>query len=262
MCMKKILYIQPIHEGGMSRLAEKYEVIVAPDPSRETIERLIVNVDAVVTRMTIIDKALIAKGKKLQIIARHGIGVDNIDVDYALQQNVAVITTGNANSISVAEHVVFAIGSLFRRVSWLDREMRNGNWSSRDTAGAYELRGKSLGIVGLGNIGQHLAGIVKNGFHMNVMYFDPFATTDTQLLAENQGYKKCDNLDELLAQVDVLSIHVPLTPYTENLIDDRKLALMKPSAFIVNFARGGIVNERALYDALVARKLAGAALDV
>jgi D-3-phosphoglycerate dehydrogenase len=260
--MKKVLYIQPVHESGMNRLAKNYEVVVAPDPSRATIERLIVDADAIITRLTTIDKELIGKGLKLKAIGRHGIGVDNIDVGYATEKNVAVLTTGDANSISVAEHVIFAVGALSKKIHWLDRQMRSGNWASRDRTGAGEITGKILGIVGLGNIGTHIARIAKYGFNMKVMFHDPFASKEALDAAGSHGYERCEALDDLVKSVDVLTVHVPLTPHTTNLIDERRLELMKPTAFVVNFARGGIVNEAALYQALANGKLAGAALDV
>lgn len=257
--MKKIVYIQPVHEGGMNRLAGKYEVIVAPDTSRETIERLIADADAIVTRLTPIDQALIAKGTKLKAIARHGIGVDNIDVEYAASRRIAVITTGNANSLSVAEHAIFAIGSLFKKIPLLDREMRKGNWGSRDKTGATEITGKCIGIVGLGNVGSNLARMAKYGFNMRVLVYDPFASAQA---VESHGYEKLDELDELMKRADVVSVHVPLTAETKDLIDERRFQLMKPGSFIINFARGGIINEQALYQALTAGNVAGAALDV
>lgn len=260
--MKKILYIQPVHESGMNRLAGKFDVIVAPDPSRETIERLIVDADAVVTRLTPIDKELIALGRKLKAIARHGIGVDNIDVNAAADRNIAVLTTGDANSLSVAEHVIFAIGSLFRNIPWLDRQMRRGHWASRDRTGAGEIGGKTLGIIGMGNIGTHLARIAIHGFRMNVLFYDPFASREAVEAAETLGCERLPELDELVKRVDVLTVHVPLNSHTKHLIDERRLQLMKPGAFVVNFARGGIVQEDALYRALAEEKLAGAALDV
>ncbi|MDF2724800.1 MAG: putative dehydrogenase related to phosphoglycerate dehydrogenase [Paenibacillus sp.] len=257
--MKKIVYIQPVHEGGMNRLAGKYEVIVAPDTSRETIERLIADADAIVTRLTPIDRDLIAKGAKLKAIARHGIGVDNIDVEFAASRNVAVITTGNANSLSVAEHAFFAIGSLFKKIPFLDRQVRKGNWASRDKTGATEITGKCIGIVGLGNVGSQLARMAKYGMNMQVLIYDPFASVEA---VQANGYEKLDDLDELLKRADVVSVHVPLIADTKNLIDDRRFRLMKPGSFIINFARGGIIDEQALYRALTEGHLAGAALDV
>lgn len=257
--MKKIVYIQPVHEGGMNRLAGKYEVIVSPDTSRETIERLIADADAIVTRLTPIDRALIDKGTRLKAIARHGIGVDNIDVEYAAGRNIAVITTGNANSLSVAEHAFFAIGALFKKIPLLDREVRKGNWASRDKTGATEITGTCIGIVGLGNVGSQLARMAKYGMNMQVLAFDPFATAEA---VQSHGYEKLDDLDDLLRRADVVSVHVPLTADTRNLIDERRFQLMKPGAFIINFARGGIIDEQALYRVLTDGPVAGAALDV
>jgi len=257
--MKKVLYIQPIHPAGMERLAERYEVIVAPDASRETIESLIPEAAAIVTRLTTIDAGLIEKGVKLEAVAKHGVGVDNIDVAAASARGIRVLTTGDANSLSVAEHAFFAIGALCKGITGLDSEFHRGNWACRDQVKAVEVTGKTLGIAGLGKIGSRLAHMAKNGFSMDVAVYDPYLTKDEII---SQGCRPVDSIEELCRSADVLSVHVPLSDATRNLIDKKRLALMKPGAFVINFARGGIVNERDLCEALNSKTIAGAAVDV
>lgn len=257
--MKKILYIQPIHPSGMEKLAEKFEVIVAPDASRETIEALIPEAEAVVTRLTVIDRELIEKGVKLKAIAKHGVGVDNIDMEAAGEKGIRVLTTGDANSLSVAEHAFFAIGALSKGMTQLNSEFRRGNWGYRDQVKAVELTGKTLGIAGLGKIGSRLALMAKHGFSMDIAVFDPYLTKEE---IAGLGYRAVESIDELCRCSDVLSVHVPLNESTRNLIGKERLSLMKPSAFVVNFARGGIINEKELCDALKSGTIAGAAVDV
>lgn len=257
--MKKILYIQPIHPAGMEQLAQKFEVIVALDASRETIEKLIPDVEAIVTRLSVIDKDLIEKGVKLKAIAKHGVGVDNIDVTAANERGIRVLTTGDANSLSVAEHAFFAIGALSKGLTGLNSEFHRGNWACRDQVKAIELTGKTLGIIGLGKIGSRLARMARHGLLMDVAIYDPYLTEEE---IEAQGYRTVESVDELCRISDVLSVHVPLDDTTRNLIGKERLALMKPGAFVVNFARGGIVNERELCEALEKGTIAGAAIDV
>ena len=256
--MKKVLYIQPLHPAGMEKLAEKYHVVVADTQDREVLKEAIADAHAVVTRLTRIDAELIAAGKNLEAIAKHGVGVDNIDVAAAEARKIAIVTTGNANSRSVAEHTLLAMGALCKRIAYLDRAMRKGRWLSRDEAGSVDLYGRRLGIVGYGRIGQALAPMAKYGFGMEVQVCDPNVAGQK---IEADGFIPCPELDELCRRADLLSLHVPLVRETRNLIDARRLALMKPTACLVNFARGGVVDEEALCDALVRKRLAGAALD-
>jgi len=257
--MMKVLYIQPIHESGMKRLSQKYEVVVAPDTSRETLEKYIADADAVVTRLTVVDASLMEKARNLKAVCKHGVGVDNIDVEYANDHGIAVLTTGDANSSSVAEHTMFAIGALFKRIVYFDREMRKGNWMARDTGNSFDVRGKNLGIIGFGRIGMCLANMAKYGFNMNVSVYDPYVSRET---VEEKGHAYYENLDDMLPFVDIISPHIPLTDATGNLIDMRRLEMMKKGSFVINFSRGGIVNEKDLFRAIESGHIAGAALDV
>lgn len=259
--MPKILYIQPIHPAGMEYLAAKpgYTVEVAPDTDKETLKKCIVDADAIITRLTVVDAELMGCARHLKAACKHGVGVDNIDTDYCKAHGIAVVTTGDANSSTVAEHAMLAIGALYKRIVWLDGRMRQGDWGARDRSGGQDLRGKTLGLVGYGRIGSCLAKMAGHGFDMNVLVYDPYASKEK---VEAAGWTYCPDLDEMLPQVDVLSLHVPLTNSTRGIIGEKQLAEMKQGAMVVNFSRGGVVREDALANALKAGHIAGAALDV
>jgi len=256
---KKVMYIKPIHPSGMDKLREKYDVIVTEDEEKETILANIEGVHAIISRLSIIDKEIIDKGDKLQVIAKHGAGTNNIDVKYATEKGIPVVTTGNVNSITVAEHVMLVIGALAKRITYFDREQKNGNWNSRNTEGSVDLYGKKLGLIGFGNLGKLVAGMAKNGFNMDVMIYARPHHKESILAA---GYTYIDDIDTICRESDFVSLHVAYTEETKNLIDKKRLELMKPSAFLVNFARGGMVNEQDLADALKNGVIAGAAVDV
>lgn len=255
---KKVLYIQPLHPAGMELLRGRYDVVVADRQDRGSLLEAIADASAVVTRLTTVDAELIAAGQRLEAIAKHGVGVDNIDLEAANARGIAVLTTGRANSLSVAEHTLLAMGALCKRIASLDRAMRAGNWLDRDEPGSVDLFGRRLGIVGFGRIGSELAAMARYGFHMDVELYDPHISREA---VERAGYRYHTSLDTLCVEADILSLHVPLNQETRQLIDRRRLGLMKPTAYLINFARGGVVDEAALYQALVEKRLAGAALD-
>lgn len=256
--MEKVLYIQPIHRDGMEKLAEKYEVCVASDTDRTTLLREIVDASAIVSRLTPIDGKLMAAGRRLKAIAKHGVGTDNFDTEYAREHGIQVLTTGDANSATVAEHAMFAIGALLKRIPMLDREMRKGNWAYRDTAGSADAQGKTLGILGFGRIGRCLARMAVSGFNMNVAVYDPYASREE---VEASGYNFCSSVEDLMRVADIVSPHVPLTESTRNLVNRERIFLIRQGGYVLNFARGGIVDYDALEEALACGHLAGAALD-
>lgn len=255
---KKILFIQNIHRSGMDRLREHYEIFVAEDEKKETILRAVRDADAIVTRLTEVDQEVIDAAPRLKAIAKNGIGVDNIDTAYATSKGIPVLTTGYANTWSVAEHTVFAMGALFKRIVYFDQEMHRGGWSCRDSGGIEDVAGRTFGIIGLGRIGRYVAGIVKNGFQMNVLVHDPYLT---RAGVEAKGYQWASSLEELCRAADIISLHMPLTRENTHIINDHTLSLMKPSAIVINFSRGLMVDEDALYRALAEKRIAGAALD-
>lgn len=250
---KKVLYIHALHPDGMDSLRNDFDVAVLGTDDRERLLAAMADADAVVTRLTRIDAGLIDAAPRLKAVAKHGVGVDNIDVVRATERGIAVLTTGDANSLSVAEHTVLAIGALAKQIVVMDREMRQGNWAARDRRRLIDLRGKRLGIVGMGKIGSQVARIAHHGFGMEIMGCDPYAAPGE--------WKLTESLDELCAWSDVLSLHLPLSAEAVDLIDARRLGLMRKGSFLVNYARGGIVNEDALCHALKNGPLAAAAVD-
>ncbi|MEW8959703.1 hydroxyacid dehydrogenase [Neomoorella humiferrea] len=256
---KKVLIVQPIHESGMKVFDDRFEVKVAPDPSVETVKREIKGVEGVVVRTAPFTREIIAAADSLKVIARHGVGVDNIDVRAATERGILVVNTPDANAVSVAEHTITAIGALAKRLLSMDLATRRGEWEVRNEYKAVDLDGKVLGLVGLGRIGTMVAKKAAAAFNMRVIAYDPYVRPETA--AENNITLYSD-LDRIFQEADVVSLHTPLTPETRGLVNEERLALMKASAFLINFSRGGVVDEDALYKALKNGLIAGAALDV
>jgi D-3-phosphoglycerate dehydrogenase / 2-oxoglutarate reductase len=217
----------------------------------------IAGADAVLVRSaTKITRDSLSRADRLKVIGRAGVGVDTIDVDAATERRIPVLTAPAGNTVSAAELTMALLLALARRVPAADRSMRAGEWDRKSFNGV-ELYGKTLGLVGAGRIGGEVA-VRARAFGMRVIVFDPFLNPDraTALGVETAG------LDEILERADVLSVHVPLTDETLGLIGEAQLAKLKPSAFVLNVARGGVVDEDALLKALQNKRLAGAALDV
>ena len=231
-----------------------YEPEITPEQIAEKIE----NFEVVIVRSrTKLTKDLIEKANKCQIIARVGVGLDNIDQTAAKEKNIRVINAVEGAMNAVAELVIGLMLSLAREIPRADREVRNGNWIKKELMGS-ELRGKYLGIVGLGNIGKRL-GRLARALNMNIIGFD-VAPIDEEFSKE-VGLMKAD-LGTLLASSDYVSLHVPLLDSTKHLINAEKMETMKNTARIINTSRGGVIDEDALYEFLKDGKLGGAALDV
>ena len=231
-----------------------YEPEITPEQISEKIE----NFDVVIVRSrTKITKDLIDKANKCKIIARVGVGLDNIDQDAAKEKGIRVINAVEGAMNAVAELVIGFMLSLAREIPRADREVRNGNWIKKELMGT-ELRGKYLGIVGLGNIGKRLGRLAK-ALNMNIIGFDVVPIDEE--FSKEVGLMKTD-LDTLLASADYVSLHVPLLDSTKHMINSTKIESMKNTARIINTSRGGVIDEEALYDALKNGQLGGAALDV
>jgi D-3-phosphoglycerate dehydrogenase len=253
------LIVQPIHESGLKVFDDRFEVRVAPDPSVETVKREIKGVEGVIVRTAPFTREIIAAADSLKVIARHGVGVDNIDLRAATERGILVLNTPDANAVSVAEHTLTAIGALAKRVLPMDRATRQGDWEARNEYKAVDLDGKVLGLIGMGRIGSMVARKAAAAFNMEVIAYDPYVRPE---VAAKNGVVLYEDLDRIFREADVISIHTPLTPETRGLVNGARLALMKSSAFLVNFSRGGVVDEEALYRALKDGVIAGAALDV
>ena len=200
-------------------------------------------------------RPVIESAKNLKVISRTGVGVDNVDVQAASEKGILVLNTPQANSISVAEHTVSLIMALSKQLTQYDHAVRSGNFAIRRTNNAVDLDGKTLGLIGCGRIGRFAAEKCEAAFHMQVIGYDPY-------IEKLDGITLYKDIKDVFRLADYISIHIPLTPETKNLVGEELLSLMKPTAYIVNTARGGIINESALAKALAENRIAGAALDV
>jgi len=231
-----------------------YEPEITPEQIAEKIGTFEVVVVRSRTKMT---RELVEKANKCKIIARVGVGLDNVDQDAAKEKNIRVINAVEGAITAVAELVIGLMLSMAREIPRADREIRNGNWIKKELMGS-ELKGKYLGIVGLGNIGKRL-GRLARALNMNIIGYDVTPIDDE--FSKEVGLMKAD-LDTLLSSADYVSFHVPLLDSTRHMINAEKLKMMKNTARIINTARGGVIDEEALYNSLKEGSLAGAALDV
>jgi len=234
------------------------KVTYEPEITPEQIAEKIGNFEVVVVRSrTKMTRELIEKADKCKILARVGVGLDNIDQDAAKEKNIRVLNAVEGAITAVAELVIGLMLSMAREIPRADREIRNGNWIKKELMGT-ELKGKYLGIVGLGNIGKRL-GRLARALNMNIIGYD--VTEIDNEFSKEVGLMKAD-LDTLLSSADYVSFHVPLLDSTRHMINAEKLKMMKNTARIINTARGGVIDEEALYNSLKDGSLAGAALDV
>jgi len=252
----KVLIADPLAEAGVEILRQQANVDILLSLSPEKLESIIGDYEALIVRsQTKVTASIIEAADKLRVIGRAGVGVDNIDVDAATRRGIIVVNSPEGNIISTAEYTISMLLALARQIPQAHSLLRAGVWS-RELKG-FEIRNKILGIIGLGRVGTEVGEMAK-GLRMNVIAYDPM-TSESR--AERLGVQLVE-LETLLTRSDFVTIHVPLTPTTRNLIGNDQLSLVKPTAMIVNCARGGIVDEKALYDALNQGRLAGAAVDV
>jgi D-3-phosphoglycerate dehydrogenase len=252
----KILVLAQIHPDGIALLQKRCEVIIATGLSEEEIIEKIRGYNAVIVRSKPkITKAVIDAGDSLQVIGRAGVGLDNVDTEHARSKGITVVNTPAASTESVAEHVFALLLSKARDIPRADRAMREGKWIKKDLMGI-ELQGKTLGVIGFGQIGSRL-GEIAAAFGMSVLAYD---VIDVSERAQQVGARVV-SMDEVLSESDFISLHVPLLPSTRNLISQEEIGKMKEKAILVNTSRGGIIDEKALQEALAKGKIQ-AALDV
>lgn len=260
----KVLLSEKIHQEGMEILSRVGNVVIAPDPSEDSLINMISDAEALVVRSSLVTAKIIEAGKRLRVIGRHGIGVDSIDLNACAKQGVIVVNAPEANVISVAEHVVACMLHLCKRLPQADYALRTGVFDQPGSLPGLvtklgysnlELYGKALGLIGFGKISKRLAQMCMHGFGMKVYAYSrsPF---------QYEGVVSCTSLEELVSLSDFVSVSVPLTEQTKGLINAKILQKMKPTAFLINTARGGVVDEKALFDVLYQGKIAGAAVDV
>jgi len=266
--MKPLVYItRKIPESGLDIIRKYFEIEIWPEyypPPKDILIEKISNVDALVSLLTDpIDKEVLSAGKNLRIIAQYAVGYDNIDIEEATKRGIYVTNTPGVLTEAVADLTWALILAITRRIIEADKFVRNGEWE-KTKAGWHpmmllgmELRGKTLGIIGMGRIGQAVAKRAKC-FGMNIIYYSRQRKPEI----ETELQAKYVDLETLLKEADIVSIHVPLTKETELLINERTLRLMKSTAYLINTSRGKVVDEKALYRALKEGWIAGAALDV
>ncbi|NHN33471.1 hydroxyacid dehydrogenase [Paenibacillus agricola] len=256
----KVLVMQHIHADGLAVLRNGNCDYVIPErlDDRAAIAELAREADAILVRTAVIDRELIESISNLKVIARHGAGVDNIDAKAAAERGIYVCNTPYANSNSVAEHAVGMMIAISHQMFKGDIALRKGDFEARNRYIGTELHGKTLGIIGLGNIGRRVARKCALGMEMNVIAYDPFITGDSGI----DDVRMVDSVHKLVSESDFVSLHIPYVPDLHHIIDRATLALMKKSSFLINCARGGLVDEDALYEALKAGQIAGAAMDV
>lgn len=259
MTRPRVLVSQPVHEAGMALLASRCDVVVAPDVAAATLRAAIGEAEGLLARTAPIPADVIDAAPRLRVIARHGVGVDNIDVAAATRRGIPVAYTPDANRVSVAEQVLALLLALAKRLHEYDAATRRGAWEVRNGYGALDLAGKRLGVVGMGRVGATVAQKAGAGLDMRVLGYDPNLPREIIAAA---GAEPVARLEDLLAAADAVTLHVPLTPATRGLLDARALACMRPTAFLINTSRGGVVDEAALHAALSTGRLRGAALDV
>ena len=253
----KILVTDVIAEEAMELLKKNHEVTFK-DITGEELAREIAPYHALMVRSgTKVTAEAINNAENLIVIGRAGIGVDNIDVKAATRNGIKVVNSPTGATISVAELTIGHMISLARRLPKADRTTRAGEWAKKKLKGV-ELNGKTLGLIGCGNIGRVVAKYAR-ALNMSVIGYDPYISKEK---LEEEGIEKVESVGEVMEKADFISIHVPHTPETHHLINEEMLSKMKTSAYIINCARGGVVDEKALYNALKENKIAGAALDV
>ena len=259
--MYKIGVIEKIHDKGLELLDKnkKFQFEIIEDISKENLIKELPKFDGVTLRVAKLGNEILSKCKKLKVISRHGVGYDNVDIKYLKSNNIKLLITATANAVSVAEHVMYMILTLSKGITQYDEMVRSGQFrSAANKLLTFELLNKEILIMGFGRIGKIL---IKRclGFDMKVNVYDPFVE---KKYVEEQGGNKIEDLDLFLKTADYLSIHMPLNDKTRNLINLKKLKTMKKNVIIINTARGGIINEKDLDEAVKNNIIFGAGLDV
>ena len=255
----RVVIADPVLASGLAPLVDdpRFEVVERLGLKGDELAAALADADAVIVRSASrITREALERAEHLRVIGRAGVGVDNIDVEAATERGIAVLNAPSGNTVSAAELAFALLLALVRRVPTADRSMKEGHWD-RKSLGGIELYGKILGLVGAGRIGATVAQRAR-AFGMKIIAFDPYLTAER---ADSLNIQ-LETLDGVLEKADIISLHVPMTNATRGLIGEAELQKMKRSALLVNAARGGVVDEAALYRALTENWISGAALDV
>jgi D-3-phosphoglycerate dehydrogenase len=254
---KKVLVTDPISEEGIETLRKEAQVDIKTDLKPEQIIAIIGEYDALMVRsQTKVTAAIIEAGKKLQVIARAGVGIDNVDVPAATRCGIVVVNAPTGNTVSAAEHAIALMLASARNIPQANASLKNCQWKRNDFMGT-ELRGKTLGILGLGNVGSEVAKRAL-AFEMRLIGIDPLVSEE---YAKKIGVELVD-LPQMMKESDFITLHIPLTPQTRGIIGAKEIAMAKPNLRIINCARGGLIDEKELVKAIHEKRVAGAAIDV
>ena len=260
--MPKIAIVDKIHSDGIKLLEDnpKFQYEIIENLSKKNLISKLPSFDGITLRRGKIDAEILEKCKNLKVISRHGVGYDNIDLKFLKKNNITLLVTATAAAVSPAEHIMFMILNIFKGMDLYDNAVRSGKFDSimHMKKTTFELSNKKILIVGFGRIGKKLIRRCL-GFEMKVYAYDPFVDQET---IESFGGIKVNDLKDGLKEADILSLSVPLTEKTHNMIDLEKMKMMKKSAVVINISRGSVVNEKDLNEALNKEILYGAGLDV
>lgn len=256
--MSKIVMTQPLCAEGYEPLAKEGPIYVANDANPSNYLEQLKDAQCVVVRIGHMNRREMEAAPELKVIGRSGIGYDSIDIAAANDLGIPVVIAPHCNADSVAEHTLALMFALASNLVQCHNEAVNGNFEIRNSGKAFELQGKTVGIIGFGDIGRRVGKLCR-AIGMNAMAYDPYVTRES---VETEQTVYCPELSQLLAASDVVSIHTPLNDQTRGMLGKEELSLMKPSGLLINCARGGIVDEAALVEALERENIAGAGIDV
>ncbi len=257
---KKVLMVQGLHEEGQRLLLQRDDIepITIMSANEDEILKAAKDVHGITVRTANISRKIIENSKNLQVVSRHGVGYDSIDVDALNDSNIPLAIAAHSNMISVAEHAMFMLLALSKNVFYYDQFARKADWTTRWDIRAWDVAEKKLLVIGFGRIGSRL---VKRAlaFDMKVFVFDPYVDSSE---IRKSGANHVKNFLDILHEMDAVSLHCPKNEETTNMFSENEFKIMKESAFLINCARGGIINEVALLDALKSGKIRAAGLDV
>jgi D-3-phosphoglycerate dehydrogenase len=258
--MPKVLIIQPFHEEGLKLFEARPDVACEVlDGALEELAEKIVDADGVTIRTSPLPAAVLERARHLKVVSRHGVGYDNIDVEALSKRRIPLAIAADANATAVAEHTLYFMLSLAKQGLRYDRATREGQWAVRNSLEAVDLMGRRVLVMGFGRIGREVARRCA-AFGMAVMVYDPYVQAN--VIEDAGDYRSVPNFEAALPETDVLTVHMPLGADSRGLIGAAELAALPAHAFVINAARGGIVDEAALHDALTSGRIAGAGLDV
>ena len=256
----KVLFAQDMDDAGKKLLKENgFEIVMAPKEDPEVMKELIADCVAVFSKTFFLTEDILKAGKQLKVVAKHGVGIDNVvDLDTATRLGLYVVNAPLSNSSSVAEHTVCGMLAYAEKVVQMHHAAQIADFEQQNCGGMYEIGGKTLGLIGLGNIGRRVAKMAGLGFDMKILGYDPFVKKETL----PDYIQLTDDMDEVFRQADFVSLHLGATKDTIGMVNKSKFALMKPTAVFLNLARGALVVEEDLVEALKSHQIYGAVLDV